>query len=105
MIFLPLGLLLGTAVRVAKRRTDQVGLMLGGLFLPTLLLEGFVAAYRNGELRLGMIALGITVTSLGFVVMQLWPLKESDSWDSCESTALEIRPSGRHESRGNGLTG
>ncbi len=105
LIFLPLGLLLGTAVRVAMRRRAQVGLMLGGLFLPALLLEGFVAAYRNGELRLGMIALGITVTSLGFVVMQLWPLKESDSWDSCESTALNIPPSGRHESRRNGLLG
>ncbi len=76
LIFLPLGLLLGTAVRVAKRRTDQVGLMLGGLFLPALVLEGFVAAYRNGELRLGMIALGIAVTSLGLVVMQLWQRRE-----------------------------
>ena len=82
-----------------------MGLLVGGLFLPALLLEGFVAAYRNGELRLGMIALGIAVTSLGFVVMQLWPLKEREPWDSCESTALDISPSGRQESRRNGLTG
>ncbi len=76
LIFLPLGLLLGTAVRVAKRRTDQVGLMLGGLFLPAFLLEGFVAVYRKGELRLEMVALGIAVTTLGLGVMQLWPSRE-----------------------------
>jgi hypothetical protein len=28
-----------------------------------------------------------------------------EQWDSCESTALKSRPSGRHESRRDGLTG
>jgi hypothetical protein len=50
--------------------------MLGGLFLPALLLEGFVAVYRKGELRLEMVALGIAVISLGLAVMQLWQRRE-----------------------------
>jgi hypothetical protein len=72
LIFLPLGVLLGTAMGMTKRRDARVGLVLGGLFLPALSLEGFVAASRHGQLRLGMISVGVAVTYLGLVVVQLW---------------------------------
>jgi len=72
LMFLPLGVLLGAAVRVAQRKTTRVGLIVGGLLLPASLLEGFVAGYRSGEVRLGIIALGVAVTSVGFAVMQWW---------------------------------
>lgn len=72
LIFLPLGLLLGTSVAVAERRRNRTSLIVGGLFLPVLLLEGFIAWHRSCGLRLEMIALDIAATSLGYVAIYLW---------------------------------
>jgi glycopeptide antibiotics resistance protein len=69
LMFLPLGMLLGAAFGVAQRKIAP-GLIAGGLFLPALLLEGFVARYVNGPPRLGTIAFCIVITSVGFVIIQ-----------------------------------
>jgi glycopeptide antibiotics resistance protein len=70
LMFLPLGMLLGAVARVAQRRKVLLGLIIGGLLLPAPLLEGFAARYGDGELRLGTIALGIAITSVGFAIIQ-----------------------------------
>lgn len=72
LLFLPLGVMMGVALNVAKRRSAQVGFVLGGLLLPALLLEGFVAAFRNGSLRFETIAPEIVVTSLGLILARVW---------------------------------
>lgn len=70
LMFLPLGILVGAAYGVAQRKTIPLALIAGGLLLPAPLLEGFVARYGGGDLRLETVVLGIAITSLGFVIIQ-----------------------------------
>ena len=63
IIYLPLGVLVGTAAGLAHRRRDRSTSTLIGvaIVLPALLVEGFVAGYGHGEFRLSMVALGIVL--------------------------------------------
>lgn len=80
IIFLPFGVLAGTANQLAKRLRDRAGWALGGILLPAFLLEGFVAAWRQGELRGGMVALAVVMTAAGFAGARARLQKEEGRW-------------------------
>jgi hypothetical protein len=67
MVYLPLGVLLGLTLWVGQAEGFSVRWAVSGLFLPAILLEGFVMWFGKGELRPGMITLGVAVTVAGFV--------------------------------------
>lgn len=65
LIFLPLGILLGTGFRLAEQGKARVILLMAGIFLPSLLLEGFIAWYRSGSPRPEMCFMALATTTTG----------------------------------------
>lgn len=88
-IFLPLGLLLGTAVALMRPSFWRGVALVAGLLLPALAVEELLAAYRGHALRPDVIALSVGVTAVGLVFVLGW------QWRVRRRRALRPRPSGQ----------
>jgi hypothetical protein len=71
LMFPPFGALWGPIVHVGRRRRSRMALLAGGLALPAVIVEGFVALYQGRAVRLDILIVGIAFTSLGFVLRRL----------------------------------
>ena len=68
-MFIPLGMLLAYAVQGMHQPGYRAAVTALGYVMPALLVEGFVAAYGDVDPRLGILALGIGFSGLGYFVV------------------------------------